>query len=169
MWRYQSRVKEGRVDEWNDFWKFVEFAGERESKAHAARRHDVRSQWGPQNFYWFKREQTCEDVNAYQRAWHKRNPMRAKSFELKRMFGISVEDYMRMYETQNGCCDICGQRGDEINGGDRRTSTLAVDHCHETGRIRSLLCASCNRGLGLLKDSPDILEKAIAYLRKHST
>ena len=81
-----------------------------------------------------------------------------KSF-IKRTYGITYEDYESMLDTQKGCCAICKSR---ISSS--RTSRLYVDHCHSTMRVRGLLCSSCNHGLGLFKDSPSLLKRAINYL-----
>lgn len=63
-----------------------------------------------------------------------------------------------MVDEQDGQCAICS----EIPSG-----LLCVDHNHETGEVRALLCRPCNLGIGNLKDSADRVEKALAYLRKH--
>lgn len=73
------------------------------------------------------------------------------------MFGIGIAEYEQMLHEQNGKCAICGQEDEHFN--------LAVDHCHSKGQVRGLLCSQCNRGLGLFKDSPDLLAKAAEYLR----
>lgn len=70
-----------------------------------------------------------------------------------RSYGITMEVYQQMYNNQGGACAICGSETD-----------LFVDHNHETGEVRGLLCNSCNTGVGLLKDSPSNLSNAIKYL-----
>ena len=76
-------------------------------------------------------------------------------------FGITEAEYDEMNAKQGGMCAICG-------GVDTRSSShqLSVDHCHVTGKIRGLLCNNCNRGLGLLGDTLEALEKAVSYLRR---
>ena len=74
-------------------------------------------------------------------------------------YGLTIEDYENMLISQNYSCAICG--------GDNKGKNFAVDHDHKTGKVRALLCSTCNSGIGSLKDSIDILEKAIEYLRKH--
>jgi len=71
-------------------------------------------------------------------------------------FKITLEDYQYMYDEQGGVCAICGTNEDK--------RMLAVDHCHETGKVRGLLCTCCNTGLGKFRDSPDLLIKAVEYL-----
>jgi hypothetical protein len=72
-------------------------------------------------------------------------------------YKISKIDYDRMFNEQNGTCLICYTESKE---------KLHVDHCHATGKVRGLLCGSCNRALGLLKDNILYLEEAIRYLQK---
>jgi len=70
--------------------------------------------------------------------------------------------YKGLYALQNGKCAICGMTTEE------NKKDFAVDHCHATGNVRELLCNGCNTGIGTFKDNPDLLEKAIQYLRKHN-
>lgn len=74
---------------------------------------------------------------------------------LKYLYGISKDEYAAMKERQNQACAIC-----KIPSQKR----LVVDHCHTTGAVRGLLCDKCNFGIGLLRESPDVLRSAIAYL-----
>jgi len=71
-------------------------------------------------------------------------------------YKLTIEEYDVLFEAQDGHCAICG------NGGDR---WLDVDHDHETGRLRGLLCRRCNMGLGALGDSVESLQRAIDYLK----
>jgi hypothetical protein len=80
---------------------------------------------------------------------------------LRNKFGITIEDYERMLEEQDGVCAICG-----CTPGKR---LFAVDHCHDTDRIRRLLCSNCNTGLGMFQDDPDLLMAAAAYLLQNET
>lgn len=76
--------------------------------------------------------------------------------------------YAELYDTQNGCCAICGQHISALpNRGN--LPLLAIDHDHITGQIRGLLCHACNTGLGCFHDSAPTLHKAIRYLRQHLT
>jgi len=85
-----------------------------------------------------------------------------RPYLLKSKYGITPEKYEKMFREQNGKCAICG---DTDGKSARGTTTFCVDHCHKTGKIRGLLCNNCNRCLGLLKDDPSVLEKAIEYLK----
>jgi hypothetical protein len=74
---------------------------------------------------------------------------------VKKLYGIDVEDVKRMEIAQDFCCAICKER--------RR---LAIDHDHETGKIRSLLCGKCNTGIGQFDENPDLLLKAAEYVKR---
>lgn len=76
-------------------------------------------------------------------------------------YGITLETYRALEQSQNHCCKICGKHKT-----DNRYGILDVDHDHKTGEIRGLLCNNCNRGLGSFKDSQTNLLKAIQYLKR---
>lgn len=80
--------------------------------------------------------------------------------QIQRNYGISLADYDRMYEEQDGACAIC-----RLPQNSKRNTRFCVDHDHDTGCVRGLLCDSCNRGIGLLKDDPRLLDRAAQYLR----
>ena len=82
------------------------------------------------------------------------------SRQLERLYGITLAEYDRMYEEQNGVCKIC-----HLPQESKRNTRLCVDHNHTTGEVRGLLCDSCNRAIGLLKDDPRLLDRAAEYLR----
>ncbi len=93
-----------------------------------------------------------------------------KSWEkgyFKRTYGLSLDEYQDMFERSEHKCNICGSEGFRINS--KAKNTLCVDHDHETGKIRGLLCHNCNRALGLLQDDTTLLEKAIKYLEGSET
>lgn len=78
------------------------------------------------------------------------------------LYGMTLGDYKALLEAQGGKCAICGT----TNPG--KGTRLHVDHDHTSGRVRGLLCNNCNRGIGLLQDSAEVLEHALEYLKKHS-
>jgi hypothetical protein len=78
-----------------------------------------------------------------------------------REYGIDIDDFERMLAEQNGACAIClAVSTDEGKGFD-------VDHDHATGKVRALLCGSCNRGLGQFKDNAYLVGQAAEYLLSH--
>lgn len=77
---------------------------------------------------------------------------------MRRQYGISLEQFEELLDHQGGGCALCGKSLDAMN---RR---MNVDHCHETGEVRGILCTGCNTGLGHLGDNIEGLQKALAYL-----
>lgn len=89
-----------------------------------------------------------------------RYPEKYRQQEVKTRYALSARKFKTMKEKQGGVCAICkGQRK-------RVRSKLNVDHCHKTGKVRGLLCSSCNSLLGYAKDSVPLLIRAISYLRR---
>jgi hypothetical protein len=78
---------------------------------------------------------------------------RARRSSLKRKYKLTPEQVVELTEGQGGRCAIC-----------RRKSELVVDHCHETGRVRGMLCRRCNLGIGHLDDSAQMVRAALLYL-----
>lgn len=85
---------------------------------------------------------------------------RNKAWMKQGMKDMTVIRYNEMFNEQNGCCFICGDHQSEI------TKTLHVDHDHDNGEVRGLLCSDCNLGIGLLKEDVNILRNAVKYLEK---
>lgn len=84
-----------------------------------------------------------------------------RKYRLKRQYGITLEEYTALLEAQNGVCAICGTSNPPGSHG-----ILVVDHDHETGGVRGLLCCNCNTGLGMFGDDPERLTQASRYLGK---
>lgn len=85
-----------------------------------------------------------------------------KQRKLQKAFGIGYQEYLTMLEAQQGACGICGT----TDTGKRKA--FAVDHCHDTGKIRGLLCSNCNTGIGNLRDDVKLLQRAIEYLKANN-
>ena len=100
---------------------------------------------------------------ARNKVWAAKNPGRYKEIQLKRKFGISLDEYKQMLTNQQERCAICRIDQSELK------RQLAVDHCHQTGKIRGLLCDTCNIGLGSFKDSVLNLSSAVQYLLTRKT
>ncbi len=86
----------------------------------------------------------------------------SRKSKLKRLYGMVEEDYQNLLVGQKGVCAICGQPELRMLYG--KESRLGVDHSHETGIVRGLLCSNCNQILGNAKDNPDRLRRAALYL-----
>lgn len=110
---------------------------------------------------WYRKKQQDpkyrKERSSYLRAYRATDNGRDKY--LQRTYGITLEEYNRLLAAQGGMCSICGT----TNPG-RGKAVFNVDHCHDTGTIRGLLCHSCNVGLGKFKDNPSLLLKASSYL-----
>ena len=89
--------------------------------------------------------------------WRKNNKDKVKNGDLKRKYGITLDDLKRMEIEQDFVCAICKKR-----------KPLCIDHNHNTGKVRGLLCHDCNRGIGLFADNIEIFETVILYLKTES-
>jgi hypothetical protein len=88
------------------------------------------------------------------KSWYDKHPLNYTAKQNKRLYGLERTHYDALRLYQNDCCAIC----------QGRMSPPHIDHCHKTGHVRALLCASCNFGLGNFKDSPKLLHKAMEYI-----
>ena len=87
--------------------------------------------------------------------YRKKNPRQVLRSRLKAAYGLDIEHYDFLVSKAGGRCMACS-----------RQRSLVVDHCHETGKVRGLICHGCNVGLGLLGDTVAGLERTIAYLKR---
>ena len=114
-----------------------------------------------------RRARDSEKNREYLRQWRDANVERRKELARAwnlRLYGLRPEDYIDLYEQQHGRCKICGTSGEDFGG--RR---LHVDHDHDTGKVRGLLCGLCNTGIGHLGDSPERLRIAASYIEEART
>ena len=131
-------------------------------------------------YYWHKRghrhSKSCRDCyqikrRPYQIAYMERvgkekararySP-EARSITIIKQYGLTLAKYDAILAAQNGGCAICGSKIAKTT----RNGRFCIDHDHKTGEVRGLLCAPCNRGIGLLQDSVPILEAAMKYLTR---
>jgi hypothetical protein len=98
-------------------------------------------------------------VLASVKSWKARHPGRDADYKRKAAYGITREQFDRLRLSQTGKCAIC--KRDFSSGKDQH-----VDHDHQSGRVRGLLCSGCNTALGLMKDSPERLRAAADYLER---
>ena len=92
----------------------------------------------------------------YDKRWRARNPTKSRSSYLKRTYKMSLREFEELKLIQGGRCAICL----------RVVKRLVIDHCHKTNKTRSLLCTTCNAGIGQFKDDIELLAQAIAYLER---
>lgn len=94
----------------------------------------------------------------------KEHRKRARRWHLKASYGMGLDDYDKMVDQQNGRCAVC----EELPTDRKARSSLVVDHCHNTGKVRGLLCDLCNTAIGKMRDDADLVLKAARYLQRHS-
>ena len=156
---YRDKNKE-KLSEWH---KQNRLRNQEKVKAMARKsaiKHRVNNNAKKMERYYANPEKSKERYKAeYQMNKHKESyQKRLRNSTLKRLYGITIEDFDSMYIEQGGCCAICGKHQSELN------RTLSVDHCHETGKVRGLLCRKCNAGIGHFDDDLGTMRNVIKYL-----
>lgn len=101
-------------------------------------------------------------LNKYRKSQQNTNEHKELIFKrnLKKLYGLSLEQYNSLLKQQKGLCKICRR----VNTNGRR---LSVDHNHITRKVRGLLCGPCNVAIGMLQDSPSRLQTVIKYLEQN--
>ena len=99
----------------------------------------------------------CSNLRTTSYARNNKDKIPTTGYSLKRRYGITSEEYLTLLEQQKNVCKICGLFCSTGRA-------LAVDHNHTSGKVRGLLCSSCNTGLGQFKDNINLLKKAMEYL-----
>jgi hypothetical protein len=109
-----------------------------------------------------------EEIDARNREWRRKHPEKQRGYQRKKNYGISQEEYDALLLAQDGKCAVCGREdsGQKRNG---EYCQMLVDHDHETGKVRGLLCHDCNVALGWLESlEANGKEKLLRdYLQKH--
>lgn len=91
------------------------------------------------------------------RRWY--NPEKERERKTLKKYGVSLKEYQKLLNAQGGCCNICkGPAGSKSNG------AFHIDHDHESGLVRGLLCVNCNHGIGCFMDNPALTFRATLYL-----
>jgi len=103
---------------------------------------DKKYYWARVEHYRQKARESYYRNKEYHQKYWKEHPEKRRNADLKNRYGITSEEYIKLYEKQQGKCLICGRPQEELK------SKLAVDHCHKTKIIRGLLCRTCNAHLG---------------------
>ncbi len=162
--------------EWHDdFWEFVRGVGDRPTSNHKLFTADETKPLGPDNFVWkeaITQKVEGEDEKTYrnrcQRVYRAVDKERFREYDrgkhYLKTYGLTRSAYDAMLSAQGGVCAICSQPEMRIMRG--KVAALSVDHCHETGKVRGLVCNRCNVGLQMFRDDPEIIAKAAAYLKK---
>lgn len=109
-----------------------------------------------------KRAATCSPecqktrILRYSRSYYKANPDAWRLSHVARRYGLSAEEYARLVDTAGDRCAICREP--------QQGKSLAVDHHHDTGVVRGLLCQNCNIMIGMARENPEILRQGAEYL-----
>jgi hypothetical protein len=161
-WSHYKR-KGYLTDRWKDFYLFVEDVGERQED------HRLVITWDDRGMSWKwvevkQKLMDYESKTAYQREYMRRNPDKQKSADLKKHFGITLEEYRGKQKKQGNVCAICGNPEWTMDNRLQRPRELSVDHNHKTRQIRGLLCRGCNQGIGNFQEDLQRLKKAVHYL-----
>ena len=111
-------------------------------------------------------ENNKEQHKANSKAWYAANKDKVRNYFLIKTFGVTLEDYTKIFIAQGEVCAICGDTS--TADGTNTNKNWPIDHSHKTGAIRGILCRGCNVGIGHLKEDPTLINKAINYLKKFS-
>ena len=161
--------------EWLDFWQFVKDISPKPEGNYFLVRLDATKPYAIDNFKWqehLKRKKDESRKDWHARKWAARqaaHPSMEIKRSLKRKYGMTSEQYHEKLRQQNNVCYICKKAETSIDGKTGNLKNLAVDHCHETGKWRDLLCSRCNTTIGKVEESIEILDAMKAYLIKHSS
>lgn len=106
------------------------------------------------------RKRNHERHRAVMREHYRNHPEKYRGYNLGGRYGITVADYTAMLAAQGGCCACCGAAANPSG------KSLFVDHDHNTGVIRGIICNKCNRGIASLGDTIEGVRSALAYLER---
>lgn len=118
-------------------------------------------------YYLEKKEKISERKKRNYKEDPEKYKKKARGYQLKKQYNMTLEEYDELLKTQNFVCAICGLPETQHSNKKGKVDSLRVDHDHDTGKIRGLLCSRCNFGLGHFQDDKKLLNKAINYLKKH--
>lgn len=127
----------------------------------AERVRAVREEWVEKNRdrerakYKRYREKNPEKVREAFQKWREKTPQYFRDRHLFKKYGLTIADFLKLIEEQNGVCAIC-----------QEAPATAVDHNHETGQVRGILCSQCNSLIGYAREQEAVLFAAVTYLRE---
>lgn len=166
MWKVLRHQNPGAYPAtWDDFEVFVREVGDKPSSKHQLRRLDASMPYCAENVAW---KGPVRDGMADN--WSVENrPAYAREWLLRKKYGLSADAYQALLEGQGNLCASCREKEVFVNKKTGRLQELGVDHDHQTGEVRGLLCVGCNRGIGYFCDSPEKLRAAADYLERHQS
>jgi uncharacterized membrane protein len=128
-------------------------------------------------YYLKNKEKILANGKDYSKQYYKNNIDKIKQYRVENkektrknsylnLYKITLEEYESLLIKQNYVCAICKQPERIVDKRTNLVRNLAIDHCHNSNKIRGLLCNSCNQGLGKFKDNKNLLQEATNYLNK---
>lgn len=163
--------KKDAPNDWMDFWVFVADIGNKPNNSVRFVKSDNEKPYAINNWMWLQLDATKDNEEKrkkavkYQQQLRVSNPDYFRNADLKRNYGVTLEWYEKTLAEQNGACAVCGKPEDTVIHG--KKIRLSVDHCHDTGKVRGLLCRACNNAIGAMMHEIPVLQKAIEYLKTH--
>ena len=108
-----------------------------------------------------------EHIAERMKKWNEDNKEHVRSYFIQKKYGLSTEEYKNIIENNKGLCPIC--KSVLVFGvGVRDPKAATIDHNHETGKVRDVLCSNCNMGIGKFKENIITIQAALDYLKKHN-
>jgi hypothetical protein len=104
---------------------------------------------------------------AYNKSIYTYNMELSRSKHLKRTYGMAPEEYIALFDAQNGVCAACGRPETTNDPRTKQVKNLQIDHCHTTGEVIALLCKECKNALGLLHDDVERIRMLLSYAELH--
>ncbi len=114
------------------------------------------------NKKYFTEEEKIAGAKVCAKRRNEKRKLNGRRKDILKKFNLTPEEYDKRLSEQNNSCEICGDHKSKFK------QSFPVDHCHETGKIRGIICCNCNRLLGAAKDNIEILQKSIEYLIKYN-
>jgi len=159
-------------DDWFDFSNFINDIGDRPSKDHYLVRLSE-GLFSKDNYKWEQHLRKRDDESFSE--WNKRKresrifkfPLMESARNLKRKYNLTLNEYNQKLESQKFVCEICSKPETSLDGRTGGTKRLAVDHDHKSGKIRGLLCWSCNTVIGKVEESLELLDAMKTYIVKY--
>lgn len=111
---------------------------------------------------WYRKNKRKNRNRSYK--WIAKNPDEVRSKRLQNAYGITAQAYDQMLADQDGVCALC-HKPEKAKSRSGAIRALAVDHCHDTGRVRGLLCRKCNQILGEIGDKLESAQKLVLYMK----
>lgn len=156
---YSEKNKES-LKEKNKEWR----ARNKEKRQEYSREYNLKNKERRKEWFNDWKQKNPERLKELKKKSAEKNRLIERERKLKKFYNMSLEEFNLLSERQNHKCTICKK-----DAALEKNKNLVVDHCHRTGKVRSLLCDRCNRTMGSLEENIEILESMIKYIREYET